>query len=155
MAYLADGQHERAVECALRSLRENRTYTSAYRQLAMTPGLAGREDEAQALTRHLLELEPGLTVGGAGGVTQAAAARTPVSFAMLSRAGSRFPERMAPTRRTNKIRSRALSRPERPSFVATPLERESAKGNRSSSAGERALSRREIASASDSRRESA
>jgi hypothetical protein len=57
MAYLADGQHERAVECALRSLRENRTYTSAYRQLAMTPGLAGREDEAQALTRHLLELE--------------------------------------------------------------------------------------------------
>jgi hypothetical protein len=64
MAYLADGQRERAVECALRSLRENRTYTSAYRQLAMTPGLAGREDEAQALTRHLLELEPGLTVAG-------------------------------------------------------------------------------------------
>jgi len=25
MAYLADGQYERAIECALRSLRENRT----------------------------------------------------------------------------------------------------------------------------------
>ena len=28
MAYLVDGQYERAIECALRSLRENRTYTS-------------------------------------------------------------------------------------------------------------------------------
>ena len=27
MAYLVDGQYERAIECALRSLRENRTYT--------------------------------------------------------------------------------------------------------------------------------
>jgi TolB-like protein/DNA-binding SARP family transcriptional activator len=64
MAYLADGQYERAIECALRSLRENRTYTSAYRQLIMALVLAGREDEARAPARRLLELEPGLTVAG-------------------------------------------------------------------------------------------
>jgi Flp pilus assembly protein TadD len=62
MAYLADGQYERAIECALRSLRENRTYTSSYRLLTMALVLAGREDEARASARRLLELEPGLTV---------------------------------------------------------------------------------------------
>ncbi|MFL5268664.1 MAG: BTAD domain-containing putative transcriptional regulator [Stellaceae bacterium] len=62
MAYLVDGQYERAIECALRSLRENRTYTSSYRQLVMALELAGRKDEAQASARRLLELEPGLTV---------------------------------------------------------------------------------------------
>src|SRR5438067_5059421 len=35
MAYLADGQDDRSIECGLRSLRENRTYTGAYRQLAI------------------------------------------------------------------------------------------------------------------------
>jgi TolB-like protein/DNA-binding SARP family transcriptional activator len=64
MAYLANGQYERAIECHLRSLRENRTYTSAYRLLAIALVLAGREDEARALARRLLELEPGLTVAG-------------------------------------------------------------------------------------------
>jgi TolB-like protein/DNA-binding SARP family transcriptional activator len=64
MAYLADGQYERAIECALRSLRENRTYTSAYRLLAIALVLAGREDEARAVAPRLLELEPGLTVAG-------------------------------------------------------------------------------------------
>jgi tetratricopeptide (TPR) repeat protein len=64
MAYLVDGQYDRAIECALRSLRENRTYTSAYRLLVITLGLAGREDEARASARRLLELEPGLTVAG-------------------------------------------------------------------------------------------
>jgi TolB-like protein/DNA-binding SARP family transcriptional activator len=64
MAYLADGQYERAIECNLRSLRENRTYTSAYRLLAIALVLASREDEARALARRLLELEPGLTVAG-------------------------------------------------------------------------------------------
>jgi len=64
MAYLADRQYERAIECALRSLRENRTYTSAYRLLVMALVLAGREDEAEASARRLLELEPGLTVAG-------------------------------------------------------------------------------------------
>jgi tetratricopeptide (TPR) repeat protein len=62
MAYLADGQYERAIECALRSLRENRTYTSSYRLLTMALVLAGREDDARASARRLLELEPGLTV---------------------------------------------------------------------------------------------
>jgi TolB-like protein/DNA-binding SARP family transcriptional activator len=64
MAYLADGQHERAIECGLRSLRENRTYTAAYRLLVMGLVLAGREDEARASARRLLDLEPGLTVAG-------------------------------------------------------------------------------------------
>jgi TolB-like protein/DNA-binding SARP family transcriptional activator len=64
IAYLADGQYERAIECALRSLRENRTYTAAYRLLVMALVLAGREDEARASARRLIELEPGLTVAG-------------------------------------------------------------------------------------------
>jgi TolB-like protein/DNA-binding SARP family transcriptional activator len=64
MAYLVDGQCERAIECALRSLRENRTYTHAHRLLVMALVLAGREDEARAPARRLLELEPGLTVAG-------------------------------------------------------------------------------------------
>jgi TolB-like protein/DNA-binding SARP family transcriptional activator len=64
MAYLVDEQHERAIECALRSLRENRTYTSAYRLLVMALVLARREDEARTSARRLLELEPGLTVAG-------------------------------------------------------------------------------------------
>jgi TolB-like protein/DNA-binding SARP family transcriptional activator len=64
MAYLVDGQYERAIECALRSLRENRTYTAAHRLLVMALVLGGREKEAQAPARRLLELEPGLTVAG-------------------------------------------------------------------------------------------
>jgi TolB-like protein len=64
IAYLVDGQYERAIECALRSLRENRTYTHAYRLLVFALMLAGREDEASAPARRLLELEPGLTVAG-------------------------------------------------------------------------------------------
>jgi TolB-like protein/DNA-binding SARP family transcriptional activator len=64
MAYLVDGQNERAIECALRSLRENRTYTHAYRLLVIALILAGREDEARSSARRLLELEPGLTVAG-------------------------------------------------------------------------------------------
>jgi TolB-like protein/DNA-binding SARP family transcriptional activator len=64
IAYLVDGQYERAIECALRSLRENRTYTAAYRLLVMALVLAGREDEARRSARRLLELEPGLTVAG-------------------------------------------------------------------------------------------
>jgi TolB-like protein/DNA-binding SARP family transcriptional activator len=64
MAYIADGQYERAIECALRCVRENRTYTHAYRLLVMALVLAGREDEARVPARRLLELEPGLTVAG-------------------------------------------------------------------------------------------
>jgi TolB-like protein/DNA-binding SARP family transcriptional activator len=64
IAYLVDGQYERAIECALRSLRENRSYTAAHRLLVIALVLAGRENEAQASARRLLELEPGLTVAG-------------------------------------------------------------------------------------------
>lgn len=64
MAYLVDGQYERAIECALRSLQENRTYTAAHRLLIIALVLARRENEAQASARRLLELEPGLTVAG-------------------------------------------------------------------------------------------
>ncbi|MBV9376609.1 MAG: hypothetical protein JO320_16405 [Alphaproteobacteria bacterium] len=64
MAYLTDGQYERAIECALRSLRENRTYTHGYRLLVMALVLADRQDEARASARRLLDLEPGLTVAG-------------------------------------------------------------------------------------------
>ena len=64
IAYLVDGQYERAIECSLRSLRENRTYTAAHRLLVMALVLAGREDEARASAQRLLELEPGLTVAG-------------------------------------------------------------------------------------------
>jgi TolB-like protein/DNA-binding SARP family transcriptional activator len=62
MAFLADGQYDRAVECARRSIHENRTYTSAHRLLVMALVLAGREDEAQAHVDPLLQLEPELTV---------------------------------------------------------------------------------------------
>jgi TolB-like protein/DNA-binding SARP family transcriptional activator len=62
IAYLVDSQHERAVEYALRSLRENRTYTAAHRLLVIALALAGREHEARSAARRLLELEPGLTV---------------------------------------------------------------------------------------------
>jgi adenylate cyclase len=64
IAYLVDGQYERAIECSLRSLLENRTYTAAHRLLVIALVLAGRENEARASTRRLLELEPGLTVVG-------------------------------------------------------------------------------------------
>jgi adenylate cyclase len=64
IAYLVDGQYERAIECSLRSLQENRTYTAAHRQLVIALVLAGRENEARASARRLLELEPGLTVAG-------------------------------------------------------------------------------------------
>ncbi len=64
IAYLVDGQYERAIECALRSLRENRTYTAAHRLLVIALVLAGRENEARASARRLMELEPRLTVAG-------------------------------------------------------------------------------------------
>jgi TolB-like protein len=62
VAYLADGQYERAVECALRSMRENRTFTTAYKVLVIALALAGRKLEAQVPVYQLLKLEPGFTV---------------------------------------------------------------------------------------------
>lgn len=62
LAYLTDHQCERAIEFAARSMRENRTYTSAYKLMISALGMAGRETEARATVRQLLELEPGFTV---------------------------------------------------------------------------------------------
>src|SRR5262245_37756360 len=62
MAYLADGQYERAVECGLRCVQENKTYTHAYRLLAIALVLAGRAQEARTPMRELLQIDPGLTV---------------------------------------------------------------------------------------------
>jgi tetratricopeptide (TPR) repeat protein len=62
MAFLADGQFERAIECGLRSIGENRTYTGAYKLLVLGLVLAGRVSEAQAHLHQLLTLEPGLTI---------------------------------------------------------------------------------------------
>lgn len=62
MAYLVDGQYERAIEFGLRCMQENRTYTHAYRLLAIASMLAGREGDARGAVRGLLDLEPGLTV---------------------------------------------------------------------------------------------
>ena len=62
LAYLADGQYDRAIEFALRSIRENPSYSSAYKLLIASLGMAGRESEAQSPVGQLLRLEPGFTV---------------------------------------------------------------------------------------------
>jgi TolB-like protein len=62
LAYICDGQHERAVECALRSMRENRSFTTAHKLLIFALVLVGREAEAEATGHQLLKLEPGFTV---------------------------------------------------------------------------------------------
>lgn len=62
VAYLVEGQYERAIESQLRALSENRTYTSAYRMLIISLVLAEREDEARSAANLLLHLEPDLTV---------------------------------------------------------------------------------------------
>jgi TolB-like protein len=62
MAYLADEQYNRSIEYALRTLRENKTFTSAYRTLVIASQLAGKAQQAQRAVQQLLILEPGLTV---------------------------------------------------------------------------------------------
>jgi tetratricopeptide (TPR) repeat protein len=62
MAYLADGQYERAIEYAYLSLRENKNYASGYRHLVIALMLAGRSDEARSAARRLLTIEPNVTV---------------------------------------------------------------------------------------------
>lgn len=62
MAYLVDGQYDRAVEFARRSVRENSTYTSGYKLLLMSLVLADREAEVPEPLRRLLNLEAGFTV---------------------------------------------------------------------------------------------
>jgi tetratricopeptide (TPR) repeat protein len=62
VAYLADRQYDRAIEYALRSLRENTTYTANYKLLVVASQLAGKTEQARRTVHHLLQLEPGLTV---------------------------------------------------------------------------------------------
>ncbi len=62
LAYLADQQYHRAIEFASRSIRDNRSYTAAYKLLIPALVLAGHEIEARAPAHQLLMLEPGLTV---------------------------------------------------------------------------------------------
>ena len=64
IAYLVDGQCERAVEFLLRSIAENRTYTSARRVYVIALVLCGRVTEAQQAAEEALRFEPGLTVAG-------------------------------------------------------------------------------------------
>lgn len=62
LAYLADGQYARAVEFAMRCIRENRGYTTAYKALVLALMLSGRETEARAPANQLRLLEPTFTV---------------------------------------------------------------------------------------------
>jgi adenylate cyclase len=61
-AYLSDGQYERAMELARRSLRLNRQHASTLRVLVISHILSGRIDEAKAWLDDLRRVQPGLTV---------------------------------------------------------------------------------------------
>lgn len=62
LAYLSDGQYARAIEFALRSIGENRAYTSAYKGLILALVFSGREDEARGRANQLRVLEPGFNL---------------------------------------------------------------------------------------------
>ncbi len=62
IAYLADGQYARAIEFALRCIRENRSYSAVYKVLIAALVLSGREAEARSQAHQLLLLEPRFTV---------------------------------------------------------------------------------------------
>jgi tetratricopeptide (TPR) repeat protein len=62
MAYLANGQYERAIEFALRCKHGNPSYTHAYRALIFALVLAGRTSEAALPALKLLQLAPKFTV---------------------------------------------------------------------------------------------
>jgi TolB-like protein/DNA-binding SARP family transcriptional activator len=62
LAHLADGQYERSIEFALRSIRENRAYTAAYKLLIPALVLAGHNTEVRGPANQLLRLEPNLTI---------------------------------------------------------------------------------------------
>jgi class 3 adenylate cyclase/TolB-like protein len=87
LAYLADGQYDRAIEFLLRSLRENQTYTSTYRLLVIASQLAGKTEQARRTVHHLLQLEPGLTVAKFRQRHPSAAPQTELYCDALARAG--------------------------------------------------------------------
>jgi TolB-like protein/DNA-binding SARP family transcriptional activator len=76
LAYLVDQQYERAAEFAMRSIRENRSYSAAYKLLIPALVLSGRTADARHAAGQLLRLEPEFTIErfrnrspGAGGDT--------------------------------------------------------------------------------------
>jgi DNA-binding SARP family transcriptional activator/TolB-like protein len=62
MAYLADSQYERAIECGLRSIGENRQYSAAYKLILLALVLSGRATDTQPYLSQLLKVEPGFSV---------------------------------------------------------------------------------------------
>jgi TolB-like protein/DNA-binding SARP family transcriptional activator len=87
VAYLADGQYERAIEYALRSLRENKTYTSSYKVLVIASQLTGKEEQARRAAGELLKLEPELTVEQFRKRHPSVSSRTELYCDALARAG--------------------------------------------------------------------
>jgi len=88
MGHLAAGQYEQAVECSYRALRDNRSYSSGYRQLVIALTLAGHTREAASVTRRLIDLEPRLTVEGfRARYPGRDSARTPLYCEALAAAG--------------------------------------------------------------------
>jgi len=74
IAYLVDDQCDRAVECSLRSLSENSTYTIAHRILVISLMMSGRKAEAQDAAVELRRLEPSLRSRAFSSATPAVAA---------------------------------------------------------------------------------
>ena len=56
------GDYEGVIETAQRLLRDHPGFAAALRQLAASFAMLGRDDEAKAATKKLLERMPGLTV---------------------------------------------------------------------------------------------
>jgi class 3 adenylate cyclase/TolB-like protein/tetratricopeptide (TPR) repeat protein len=61
-SYLADGQHEKALELIRASLRHNRTHTSSLRVQAVIQWRMGDVVEARQTVQRLMELEPNFSV---------------------------------------------------------------------------------------------
>jgi TolB-like protein/DNA-binding SARP family transcriptional activator len=62
LAYLSDGQYARSIEFALRCVRENAAYTTAYKALILARMLSGYKAEARASANQLRALEPTFTI---------------------------------------------------------------------------------------------
>jgi tetratricopeptide (TPR) repeat protein len=87
MACIAARQYDRAIEYLLRALRENKTYTAAYRLLVIALQLAGKTAQARRTVHHLLQLEPGATVAKFRQRHPSAAPQTELYCDALTRAG--------------------------------------------------------------------
>ena len=75
-AYLANGDFDKAIETANRSLRVNPRHVSAHRARIIALQMSGRASEARVAVGELLQRDPSLTVEGY--VARHAAARTPL-----------------------------------------------------------------------------